>query len=662
MEELVYTILYKKELLSEEENSYHFTPCYIVKGLYDEEENVFLDEINKSRYLISDPRIVLENCEYAVGEIYTEKELNYKYPNSVSFEQIEIDMFKEAERYMTIGIYDKQENKINIKKYSYDGLTKKEEVDIKTEESVQYFDYNKLKSEIGEDFSLFTSEQVDAILNMDNIDKIHQYINQIKSNKDKYSQVVLSNLEARNICLADNIVDYLIESEEIDQIKNIFIYYNNLDITTLEPVEEEYEDKEYEEEIANIFNGEEFENISKDTILKLRQATTIEEVKNSLNNICEFYKNNMTILEMLRESGYNFFKTYHYFLSQLNYINELLKLNNMNQIKKEYILLYIKNENLIKSVINELEYDVEKTEIQKSYQQTTEELNQLVGLDNVKKIINDIFSSIMFKYKTDQVLNFEKNNKHMVFTGNPGTGKTTVAEIIAPLFYELGYLETSKVAFVAAEDLIAGYVGQTAIKTKNLIQQNQGGIIVIDEAYILSSPAQQFGNEAITVILKEMEKNKTMFIFAGYKKEMEDFIKMNSGLKSRVNTYVQFDDYSEKELLAMFMNRLKNTNKNNNSKNKLTISIKALKKIKETIKFGKKEQDFGNGRFVKNIFDITLMEHAKNTKDAIDDKKLYQITEKDIPDDILGRVLFGENHSNYSNTTIGFGAKVKMKK
>ena len=662
MEELVYTILYKKELLSEEENSYHFTPCYIVKGLYDEEENVFLDEINKSRYLISDPRIVLENCEYAVGEIYTEKELNYKYPNSVSFEQIEIDMFKEAERYMTIGIYDKQENKINIKKYSYDGLTKKEEVDIKTEESVQYFDYNKLKSEIGEDFSLFTSEQVDEILNMDNIDKIHQYINQIKSNKDKYSQVVLSNLEARNICLADNIVDYLIESEEIDQIKNIFIYYNNLDITTLEPVEEEYEDKEYEEEIANIFNGEEFENISKDTIVKLRQATTIEEVKNSLNNICEFYKNNMTILEMLRESGYNFFKTYHYFLSQLNYINELLKLNNMNQIKKEYILLYIKNENLIKSVINELEYDVEKTEIQKSYQQTTEELNQLVGLDNVKKIINDIFSSIMFKYKTDQVLNFEKNNKHMVFTGNPGTGKTTVAEIIAPLFYELGYLETSKVAFVAAEDLIAGYVGQTAIKTKNLIQQNQGGIIVIDEAYILSSPAQQFGNEAITVILKEMEKNKTMFIFAGYKKEMEDFIKMNSGLKSRVNTYVQFDDYSEKELLAMFMNRLKNTNKNNNSKNKLTISIKALKKIKETIKSGKKEQDFGNGRFVKNIFDITLMEHAKNTKDAIDDKKLYQITEKDIPDDILGRVLFGENHSNYSNTTIGFCAKVKMKK
>lgn len=662
MEELVYTILYKKELLSEEENSYHFTPCYIVKGLYDEEENVFLDEINKSRYLISDPRIVLENCEYAVGEIYTEKELNYKYPNSVSFEQIEIDMFKEAERYMTIGIYDKQENKINIKKYSYDGLTKKEEVDIKTEESAQYFDYNKLKSEIGEDFSLFTSEQVDEILNMDNIDKIHQYINQIKSNKDKYSQVVLSNLESRNICLADNIVDYLIESEEIDQIKNIFIYYNNLDITTLEPVEEEYEDKEYEEEIANIFNGEEFENISKDTILKLRQATTIEEVKNSLNNICEFYKNNMTILEMLRESGYNFFKTYHYFLSQLNYINELLKLNNMNQIKKEYILLYIKNENLIKSVINELEYDVEKTEIQKSYQQTTEELNQLVGLDNVKKIINDIFSSIMFKYKTDQVLNFEKNNKHMVFTGNPGTGKTTVAEIIAPLFYELGYLETDKVAFVAAEDLIAGYVGQTAIKTKNLIQQNQGGIIVIDEAYILSSPAQQFGNEAITVILKEMEKNKTMFIFAGYKKEMEDFIKMNSGLKSRVNTYVQFDDYSEKELLAMFMNRLKNTNKNNNSKNKLTISIKALKKIKETIKSGKKEQDFGNGRFVKNIFDITLMEHAKNTKDAIDDKKLYQITEKDIPDDILGRVLFGENHSNYSNTTIGFGAKVKMKK
>lgn len=191
------------------------------------------------------------------------------------------------------------------------------------------------------DFSLFTSEQVDAILNMDNIDKIHQYVNQIKNSKDKYPQIVSSNLEEKHICLADNIVDYLIESEEIEQVKNIFIYYNSIDVTTLELVEEEYEDEEYEEEIANIFNGEEFENISKYTIVKLRQATTIEEVKDCLNNICEFYKNNMTILEMLRESGYNFFKTYHYFLSQLNYINELLKLNNMNQIKREYILLYI---------------------------------------------------------------------------------------------------------------------------------------------------------------------------------------------------------------------------------------------------------------------------------------------------------------------------------
>ena len=663
MEEMVYTILYKKELLSEEENSYHFTPCYIVKGLYDEEENVFLDEINKSRYLISDPRTILENCEYAVGEIYTEKELKKKYPNAVSFEQIEIDMFKETEKYMTIGIYNKQKNKINIKKYSYDGLTEKEEIDIKTDENVQRFDYNKIKSEIGMDFSLFTSEQVDAILNMDNIDKIHQYVNQIKNSKDKYPQIVSSNLEEKHICLADNIVDYLIESEEIEQVKNIFIYYNSIDVTTLEPVEE-YEDEqyeEYEEEIANIFNGEEFENISKDTIVKLRQATTIEEVKDCLNNICEFYKNNMTILEMIRESGYNFFKTYHYFLSQLNYINELLKLNNMNQIKREYILLYIKNKNTIKSVINELEYDVEKTEIQKSYQQTTEELNQLVGLDNVKKIINDIFSSIMFKYKTNQVLNFEKNNKHMVFTGNPGTGKTTVAEIIAPLFYKLGYLETDKVAFVAAEDLIAGYIGQTAIKTKELIQKNRGGIIVIDEAYILSSPAQQFGNEAITVILKEMEKNRTMFIFAGYKKEMEDFIKMNSGLKSRVNTYVQFDDYSEKELLTMFMNRVKRVNKNNNSKDKLNLSVKTVKKIRNIIKEGMKQKDFGNGRFVKNIFDITMMNHAKNTKQITDGMKLYQITEEDIPDDILEKVLFGEEHNNYSNTTMGFNAKIKSK-
>lgn len=269
----------------------------------------------------------------------------------------------------------------------------------------------------------------------------------------------------------------------------------------------------------------------------------------------------------------------------------------------------------------------------------------MVGLNNVKVIIDDIFSSIMFKYKTKQTLDFEDNNKNMVFTGNPGTGKTTVAEIIAPLFYKLGYLETDKVAFVAAEDLIAGYIGQTAIKTKELIQKNRGGIIVIDEAYILSSPAQQFGNEAITVILKEME----------------DFIKMNSGLKSRVNTYVQFDDYSEKELLTMFMNRVKRVNKNNNSKDKLNLSVKTVKKIRNVIKEGMKEKDFGNGRFVKNIFDITMMNHAKNTKQITDGMKLYQITEEDIPDDILEKVLFGEEHNNYSNTTMGFNAKIKSK-
>ena len=457
----------------------------------------------------------------------------------------------------------------------------------------------------------------------------------------------------------------MIESEQIDEIKDMFIYYNNVEPGMDDEIDDYTigeEDEEYEEGMVNIFGAEDFDQIIAETLTKIEKAENIEEVKDNLYNLNEFYQNNISILEMLRENGYKFFTSYHFFLSQLSYINELLKLDNMNTIKREYKLSYIKNKSIIEKVSNELEYEVEKTEMKKIYQQVSQELNELVGLENVKAMFDSIFASILFKNKTNQNLELEDNNKHMVFTGNPGTGKTTVAEIIAPLFYKLGYIETDKVAFVAAEDLIAGYVGQTAIKTKNLIQQNQGGIIVIDEAYILSSPAQQFGNEAITVILKEMEKNKTMFIFAGYKKEMEDFIKMNSGLKSRVNTYVQFDDYSEKELLAMFMNRLKNTNKNNNSKNKLTISIKALKKIKETIKFGKKEQDFGNGRFVKNIFDITLMEHAKNTKDAIDDKKLYQITEKDIPDDILGRVLFGENHSNYSNTTIGFGAKVKMKK
>lgn len=675
MEEIVYTILYKKELLSEEQNSYHYIPCYVIKGLYDEEENIFLDEINKTRYSIYDERSVLENCEYVVGEIYTEKDLKNKYPNSVSFEQIEIDLFQEEERNMIIGVFDKTENKLNISKYSYDGLTKhndkneviNEDLNANDNEGLSKFDYNNLKNRIGMDFSMFAPDQVNIILTMENIDEIHRFIYEIKNSKDKYEQIVKKNAKERYICLADNIVDFLIESEQIDEIKDMFIYYNNVEPGMDDEIDDYTigeEDEEYEEGMVNIFGAEDFDQIIAETLTKIEKAENIEEVKDNLYNLNEFYQNNISILEMLRENGYKFFTSYHFFLSQLSYINELLKLDNMNTIKREYKLSYIRNKSIIEKVSHELEYEVEKTEMQKIYQQVSQELNELVGLENVKTMFNSIFASILFKNKTNQNLELEDNNKHMVFTGNPGTGKTTVAEIIAPLFYKLGYIETDKVAFVAAEDLIAGYVGQTAIKTKNLIQQNQGGIIVIDEAYILSSPAQQFGNEAITVILKEMEKNRTMFIFAGYKKEMEEFIKMNSGLKSRVNSYIQFEDYSEKELLTMFMNRIKKSNKDNSSKNKLTVSLKALQKIKETIKDGKKEKDFGNGRFVKNIFDIILMEHAKNTKDIIDNKMLYQITEKDIPDDILEKVLFGEEHSNsnYSNNTIGFGAKVKLKK
>lgn len=301
-----------------------------------------------------------------------------------------------------------------------------------------------------------------------------------------------------------------------------------------------------------------------------------------------------------------------------------------------YLSLIEDNESVKLGVIER-----EETLSNKTLEEIMEKLNSLVGLDDIKLEVNKLMTYLKFLEKSKEYTNLEKPNLNMVFTGNPGTGKTTVAKIISAILNKLG-LANDKILECTAKDFIAGYVGQTAIKTAELINKAKGGVVFIDEAYIFASQSNSFSSEALAEILKEMEKNETVFILSGYKKEMEDFIKLNSGLTSRVGYYFDFKDYSVEQLYQMFELKLKNS--------KMVMSEDCKVKLVGIISDAKASADFGNGRFIDKLFDNIIIEHAYNTMNSDKKGDLITITSKDINDEVLQQILY----KNSTQKKIGF--------
>ena len=265
------------------------------------------------------------------------------------------------------------------------------------------------------------------------------------------------------------------------------------------------------------------------------------------------------------------------------------------------------------------------------YSECLKKLDGLVGLGGVKKEISNLAAYLNLQIKRGETNTFQ--GKHYVFTGNPGTGKTTVARIMADVFKTLGIVSRGQLVEADRAKLVAGYSGQTAIKTNQLVDQAMGGVLFIDEAYTLkSNDGDSFGAEAIDTLLKRLEDDRGKFIciVAGYTDQMHDFIDTNPGLKSRFTQTIHFDDYTPDELTQIFINlaKAKSFTIDDDTKAAIHREFEQL--------YLRRDKNFGNAREARRIFDGAVERQSQRLVKLMSDpgfqeEDMYKLTKEDLP-------------------------------
>ena len=437
-------------------------------------------------------------------------------------------------------------------------------------QNINYFSYMKYgKAGIVSFYDIDKSEKLDEIYNSSHNVIAFEKLNAIdfKSQEDK-EKILYKLYEKINDNQQNSITALIAQSK--DELYGIFSVSNDLknEFSDFEIIEEKPDVQELYNEILN----------------KLKEEQEIPEEMQV--ELLDYISNTYEISE----------------LSYTDYRDKLLKYIFFNK-------------------------QIPKFEKDKSIDEVFEELNELVGLQKVKQVLHDLVNLKELKNRANDELKIKDVNLHMVFLGNPGTGKTTVARMVAEILYNLKYIKQNKLVEVSSKDLVAEYVGQTAPKTMAVVQKALGGVLFIDEAYSLASGNGQgngYNEEAIATLIQAMENNRDnlVVILAGYTKEMQAFLDTNSGIVSRIGYTLEFEDYTTDELIKIFENMT--------SKSGFIVEKAAINKLENIINEYRDTKNFGNARFVRNVYEKTIIKHASNIKNKKSKKALKTIIEEDI--------------------------------
>lgn len=355
------------------------------------------------------------------------------------------------------------------------------------------------------------------------------------------------------------------------------------------------------------------------------------KTKNSDENLLSNkIQSNLSLPPLLKLMNHRLFDEYT--TSLYRFANIIAKANNTISKEEETILkeVYQLTHNPLPDQENK-SLNISEVNEKESLNEVLNELETLIGLPDVKQEVKSLINYIKIQKEREKIgLKSSQVSYHCIFTGSPGTGKTTIARIVSKIYMHLGILKKGHLVETDRSGLVAEYLGQTAVKVNKTVDSAIDGVLFIDEAYSLVGENQDsYGKEAVAALIKRIEddRDKLIVILAGYTQEMKTFIDTNPGFKSRFNRYIEFKDYSPKELEAIFKLQCKKLD--------YILAEDANKKLHEVVEkaFTTRDKSFGNGRYVRNIFEKTLEKQANRIASipSLTKEILTTINVEDIP-------------------------------